>query len=168
MPIPTINFQGHIYPAHEAEGFASQWIMPIAQRYCKGKGYDIGCNRLEWILPGARPIDPAIEGCPWDAYNLPDGEVDFVFSSHCLEHLPNYVKALEYWQSKLKSGAMLVLYLPADSQRYWLPIHNKKHLHSFNSGMMRQLMDDIGGWRYCLVTEGWDVNHSFTVIAEKA
>ena len=41
------------------------------------------------VFPGSTPIDLDFDD-PYHADNLPDGEVDYIFSSHCLEHVPDW------------------------------------------------------------------------------
>jgi len=101
--IETSMFLGSEYPRFITEGFHAQYIFPIAQKVCKGTGLDIGCNREGWSFSGSIPID---NNTNYNAYNLPDGTFDYIFSSHCLEHLDDYVKALGYWISKLKKGGV--------------------------------------------------------------
>lgn len=76
--------------------------------------------------------------------NLPDGKWDFIFSSHCLEHLTNPVAALEHWKSKLCAGGVLFLYLPHPDMTYWLPQWNRKHLHSWRPEDMETMLRDLG------------------------
>ncbi|NDG31643.1 hypothetical protein EB118_16440 [bacterium] len=57
MSIEFINFGPWRYPKFQAEGFSSQFCWSFAQRFCKGDGFDIGCGRPEWCLPGAQGID---------------------------------------------------------------------------------------------------------------
>jgi predicted SAM-dependent methyltransferase len=52
---------------------------------------------------------------------LPDELVDYIYSSHCLEHVDNWIETLEYWIKNLKDGGILFLYLPDFSQKYWRP-----------------------------------------------
>lgn len=164
MAIETIIHSGRHYPLFQSEGFAAKFAIPFARQVCKGEGYDIGCNRLEWCLPGAIPIDPLFSTA-YDAYNLPDGEVDYAFSSHCLEHLPDWVKALDYWKQHIKAGGVLFLYLPDYSQTYWRPWHNRKHVHVFTPDIIRDYLKDRG-WINIFVS-GVDLNNSFMAMAEK-
>jgi SAM-dependent methyltransferase len=165
--IETIEFRGEHFPLHTAAGFASQFAFPFAEKICKGIGYDIGCNRKEWALPGSIPIDPALPGCTHDAMNLPMN-VDFIFSSHCLEHLPDWVGALDYWQTRLNVGGVLFLYLPHPAQTYWLPWNNRKHIHSLSPELMEKYFrQENSGWRNIFVTPGHDLNFSFYAVAEK-
>jgi SAM-dependent methyltransferase len=164
--IETIQFKGETYPAFQADGFAANFAFAYAEKICKGFGYDIGCNRLEWAFPGATPIDPILDS-ENDAYNLKMGPVDYIFSSHCLEHLPDWVKALDYWNSKLKDNGVLFLYLPDHSQKYWRPHHNRKHLHAFTPEIIKAYFyDNLHMWRNVFVS-GVDLNNSFMVMAEK-
>jgi len=169
MPIETIEFKNQIYPKGQAEGFAAQWSFPLAKRYCIGIGYDVGCNRPEWAFDGAIPVDPAIVGCEFDAYSLPYIKVDYIFSSHCLEHLPDYVKALNYWHTKLHYGGVLFLYLPnCDYQKYWAPTSNRKHIHHMTPHLMKMYFEGTANmWANVFVGEGFDLNGSFYVMAEK-
>lgn len=162
--IPVIDFQGQQYPALQSEGFAAQYALPFAEKLCKGTGYDIGCNRAEWSLPGSILIDPQIDPSH-DAMNLPELKGDYIFSSHCLEHLPDWVGALDHWATRLKRGGVLFLYLPHPSQKYWLPWNNRKHIHALYPKLIEAYLIDRG-WNKVKVTEH-DLNNSFYAIAEK-
>ena len=96
-----IKFDNEYYPTFQAKGNASQFAIPYAVHYCKGKGYDIGFCKEEWKFPGAIGIDSTLNN-GFDANNLPDEQIDYIYSSHCLEHEDNWVETLEYWISKLK------------------------------------------------------------------
>jgi predicted SAM-dependent methyltransferase len=160
--IDIIEYKGSIYPKFQSEGFGAQYAIPYARKVCVGKGYDIGCNRLEWALPNSTPIDLTFGT---DALALPDETVDYIFSSHCLEHLPNWVDALNHWTSRLRSGGTMFLYLPHRSQKYWHPWNNRKHIHSFDQDIMAEYFDDAGYTK--LFISGVDLNSSFMVMAEK-
>lgn len=168
MPVKMITFNGKHYPELQAKGFAAKFAFPFAHEIIgEGKtGYDIGCNRKEWSFPGSIPIDPAIADCRYDAYHLPDMKVDYILSSHCVEHLPDWVKAIDYWHTKLHSGGVLFLYLPHPVQEYWLPHNNRKHIHTLFPDMMAKYLSDRECWENIFVT-GWDLNCSYYVIAQK-
>lgn len=163
--INVIEYKGQFYPKFQSEGFAAKFAFPFAKEVLHGVGYDIGCNRPEWAFPGAIQIDPAIQGCQYDAYNLPPGEVDYVHSSHCLEHLPDWVGALDYWQTVIKSGGVLFLYLPHPDQLYWRPYENRKHIHCLLPELIEHYLESRG-WANIFVSER-DLNHSFIAMAEK-
>jgi SAM-dependent methyltransferase len=168
MPIKTISHNGIDYPAFQSEGNAAQFCRPFAQKVCKGVGVDVGCNRKEWAFVDADGvealcIDPVI--CSeYHALNFPNMNYDYIISSHCGEHLDNWVDALDYWKSKLKKGGVLFLYLPDYSQTYWRPWNNRKHIHSFTPNILRDYLTDRG-WKNIFVS-GVDLNNSFMVMAE--
>tara|TARA_Y100000590_G_scaffold352840_1_gene405597 strand:- start:2173 stop:2700 length:528 start_codon:yes stop_codon:yes gene_type:complete len=160
----TIEYKGRSYPMFQAEGFAAQYTIPFAVKFCQGVGYDIGCMKKEWALPGSIPIDSAFDD-DWDAYRLPHEDVDYIFSSHCLEHLPHWVNALDYWTKCLRKGGVLYLYLPHFSQAYWRPWNNRKHIHVLDRDVLQQYLSDNG---YINIhSSGPDLNLSFTVTGEK-
>jgi len=162
--IPIIEHNNQVYPDFQAKGFAAKFAFPFALEVCRGVGYDIGCNRKEWCFPGAYPIDIAFN-VGYDAYNLPEMKVDYIFSSHCIEHLRDWVEALDYWKTKLHNGGVLFLYLPHYSQSYWRSWHNRKHIHNLVPEVIKDYLTDRG-WNKIFVS-GADLNNSFYVMAEK-
>lgn len=160
----TILYKNKKYPKFQAEGNAAQFALPFAKHFCKGVGYDIGCNRKEWALEGAIPIDLNFND-GWNALHLPINQVDYIFSSHCLEHIPNWIDAMDYWFNTLKPGGVLFLYLPHYNQEYWRPWNNRKHLHAFNPQMIIDFMVDRG-YNNIFNSER-DLNDSFMVVGEK-
>lgn len=91
--------------------------------YCTGTGLDIGCGS-DKIHKNALGVD--IQSQPWngrpnaanigcDGQRLPlfaDRSMDYVYSSHFLEHCGDPKKTLAEWWRVLKVGGYLVLYLP--------------------------------------------------------
>jgi predicted SAM-dependent methyltransferase len=166
--IKTIQHNGIEYPHFQCEGNAAQFCRPFAQKVCKGVGYDIGGNRAQWGYVDvddnkAMIIDP-LYSKEYDAYNLPNIKVDYIHSSHCLEHLPDWVAAIDYWKTNLHKGGVLFLYLPDYSQTYWRVWHNRKHIHSFTPNILRDYLTDRG-WKNIFVS-AVDLNNSFMVMAE--
>ena len=160
----VIEFKGHPYPEFQSQGNASQFAIPFAKYFCKGNGYDIGCMKPEWAFPGAMPIDVDFND-PYHADHLPEAQVDYIFSSHCLEHVPDWVSTLIYWTEKIKSGGVLFLYLPHYDQKYWRPWNNRKHHHVFIPDFIVVFMEENG---YTNVFHSQrDLNHSFCVVGEK-
>lgn len=165
-----IEYKDHVYPHFQAEGFAAKFAFPFAQQVCFGTGVGIGCMKSEWAFPNSIPVDICLPG-GFHALNLPfkpDG-YDYIFSSHCLEHLDNWVDALNYWTEKLTSGGILFLYLPnMDSQIYWRPWNNRKHVHYLTPEILTLYFDDNRSKYENIFISGTDLNSSFTIIAEKA
>ena len=161
--INTIEFKGNVYPAFQAEGNAAQFAISYAKHVCKGEGVDVGCMKEEWAFPGAYPVDPALNN--YDALNFPYENLDYIFSSHCLEHVYDWVTVLDYWSSKLKSGGTLFLYLPDYSQEYWKPWNNRKHLNIFTPEIIFDYMNDNNYKN--IFKSGVDLNNAFMVMGEK-
>jgi predicted SAM-dependent methyltransferase len=159
-----IEFNGRKYPAFQAEGFAAQYIFPFAGKFCHGRGLDIGCGKKEWSLPGSVPIDVTINTDEYTAFNLPDEKFDYIFSSHCLEHLDDWVSVLDYWTDCLKLGGILFLYLPDYSQEYWRPWNNRKHKNIFTVDIICDYMKSRGYKN--ILQSGVDLNNSFAVVGE--
>jgi SAM-dependent methyltransferase len=160
-----IEFSNTKYPQFQSQGNASQFSIPFAKHFCKGTGYDIGFCREEWKLPGAIGIDIALNN-GYHANNLPENtHVDYIYSSHCLEHVDNWVETLELWLSTLKDGGVLFLYLPDFSQVYWRPWHNRKHKHCFTVDIIVHFLRDKGMKN--ILQSGVDLNNSFMVVCEK-
>lgn len=163
--IETITHAGNVYPKFQSEGNAAQFVLPFAKHFCSGYGVDIGCAKPEWAFPGASLVDPAIDpSC--DAMNFPHEDLDYIFSSHCLEHVDRWVDALDYWTGKLVSGGVLFLYLPDFSQTYWRPWNNRKHLHCLTPDIVSGYFEDNATYSKHLVS-GIDMNNSFTIVGEK-
>ena len=159
-----LNYKGDRYPHFQSEGNASQFAIPFAKHFCRGKGYDIGCMKPEWSYPGSIPIDLDFPD-EWDANNLPEEQVDYIFSSHCLEHVDDWVGTLNYWTDNLRQGGILFLYLPHYDQKYWRPWNNRKHNHVFVPEIMVDFLHDKQFTN--IFSSQRDLNHSFIVVGEK-
>ncbi len=160
------TYKGCLYPDYLKNGGASRYIEAIAKEFCRGYGIDVGCGA--WPLPGAVGFDIkalAHDQSKWsDAAELKVADVsqDYIFSSHCLEHVENYVKVLEHWKSKIKPGGVLYLYLPHPDMEYWLPQNNRKHIHSFTPSGVHKLLLDLGF--IDVVSSERDMYWSFSVV----
>jgi predicted SAM-dependent methyltransferase len=160
-----LNYNKKTYPHFQAEGNASQFAIAYAKHFCKGYGVDIGCNRQEWCFPGAIGIDLNFNDGN-TAYSFEYSNLDYVYSSHCLEHLPDWVTALDYWTENLKPGGVLFLYLPHYAQEYWRPWNNRKHIHIFSSEIIKDYMKSRGYTN--IFYSDRDLNDSFMIVGEKS
>ena len=160
-----VIFNDKEYLSFQASGNASRFAIPFAKEFCTGIGFDIGCCKKEWAYPNSILIDKCISD-EWDAMKLPDFMVDYIFSSHCLEHLPSWVNALDYWTERIKKGGILFLYLPHRSQDYWLPFNCRKHIHYFDQEIITKYLENSGKYKD-IYASGIDLNHSFIVVAER-
>jgi len=159
-----IKFKDKSYPLFQSKGFAAKFAFPFAKEVCKGYGYDIGCCKKEWCFDGAIGIDLTFKN-GYDAFHLPEEKVDYIFSSHMVEHVDHWVDCLDYWTTKIKSGGTLFLYLPHPSQEYWLPYNNRKHIHVLYPEMIEKYLKQAP-YKNIFVS-GVDLNNSYALMAEK-
>lgn len=126
--------------------------------FTKGIGIEIGCglNKIHTSAIGVNIVLTESDyGYPYGAQikhegtNLPwfsDNSLDYVFSSHCLEHFHEPKKALIEWTRVLKVGGYLVLILP--HRNYYPnighPNANKDHKNDFLPDDIKRMIDDIG------------------------
>lgn len=141
------HYRGAQYPEYLKRGNAMQFIAATAAHFCKGRGLDVGGGK--WPLPGAVVVDQGPGFDHSSVLDLPDGHLDdgkwdYIFSSHCLEHLVNPVAALEHWKTRLRAGGTLFLYLPHPDMAYWRPQNCRKHLHTWRPAEMADLLRDLG------------------------
>ncbi len=97
-----------------------------------GKGIDIGAGTDP--LPSATRHWDKEDGDAQLLASLPNECFDFVFSSHCLEHLINPHEALHNWWRVLRTGGVLVCIVPDEDlyeQGVWPPFWNDDHKHTF-------------------------------------
>lgn len=116
----------------------TQKIRPIIQKYLSGRVMDIGCGQ-DKVTPDAFGIDarkfPHTDFITLDLYGLDKQiphlrkQMDVVYSSHVLEHIPNDVAAINEWSKFLKIGGYIILYLPDD--RWYDNEANHEHIRSF-------------------------------------
>lgn len=167
--IPVIEYDGETYPKFQTEGFAAQFAFPFAIQVCKGTGVDVGCGHFKWALPSS---DERVVHCIDPKLNIGDAthfgalyDLDFIFSSHCLEHIPYWVDVLNYWTEKLRTGGVLFLYLPDYSQKYWRPWNNRKHVNIFTPQIIKDYLTHAGYEN--IFVSGIDLYNSFMVMAQK-
>lgn len=104
-----------------SQGYESDKIAAFIVPYTRGRGLDLGCGmRKAWphmigVDSGHHFGQGAADIMIDDATDLglfADNSLDFVFSSHLLEHIEDTRKALREWWRIIRPGGYLVLYLP--------------------------------------------------------
>lgn len=129
--------------------------------YTRGRGLDVGCGGSKTYahMIGVDNLHHAIE-FGWDMH--PDVVVqdacdlgifasesmDFVFSSHLLEHIQLAPVALSEWWRLIKPGGYLVLYLPDDAlyPKCGTEGANPDHKHDLNRTKVVDWMKEVGSW----------------------
>ncbi len=157
------EYQGTLYPSYLKEGHAADFIIPFASQFCVGLGLDIGGTKdCHFIGAQIINIDPPSK---YHANNLPPGKYDYIFSSHTLEHIENWLETLLYWREHIREGGVLFLYLPHPDMIYWLPENCKKHRHIFSLAQIYQALIGLG-FKDILYSQR-DLFWSFAVVAIK-
>lgn len=73
---------------------------------------------------------------PYNDIKNVDIRLDYIYTSHCLEHIPNFRPILKEFRRKLKPGGICIMHLPAYTCTRWLPENHRssrygKHQWSF-------------------------------------
>jgi SAM-dependent methyltransferase len=161
------EFEGRFYQDYLFVGGASFAIHRSARQFCVGQGIDIGAGL--WPLPGAVPID--LERGPGAGRRLediPDHSQDFVFSSHCLEHITRWEEALSAWIGKLKPQGRLFVYLPHPTCAIWRPgspFVGDGHKWAPSPDVIKSAFTRFGG-NVIAADDGPDAMESFFVCGE--
>ncbi len=137
----------------DPQGEESLKIFELLVPYTRGRGLDVGCGKKATFphmtgvddgkdYGGARVTDIKAEA---DDLPFKDGSQDFVFSSHCLEHMEDYRATLKEWWRVLKPGGHLALYLP---HRDFYPNigqigSNPDHRHDFHPDDIKAAMREV-------------------------
>lgn len=112
--------------------------------YLRGRGLDIGAGDFK-IIPHAISVDdmdhakfgftikPDIVADASDLSMFAGHSMDYVYSSHTLEHIENAKSALHGWWRLVKPGGYLILYLPHKNfyPNIGQPGANPDHKHDF-------------------------------------
>ena len=163
------------------ESLKCRWdIVP----YTRGRGIDVGCGSTKLFahfigVDNMRDtrlfqaaMDPDIVADAMDMPFFTSGSLDFVFSSHTLEHIEDHVKALTEWWRVVKQDGHLVLYLPhADFYpRIGEKGSNDDHKHDFLPDDIVKTMAEIGNWDLVVREErdGGDEYSMLLVFRKKA
>jgi ADP-heptose:LPS heptosyltransferase len=131
-------------------GFESRKIKYLLPRYTRGRGLEIGCGQEKAYAHfigvdnghhfGKGAADIVCEAD--DLAMFAADSMDFVFSSHVLEHMTDMRKALNEWGRVIKPGGFLVLYVPSADHypRCGEEGANPDHKHDIYKGDIPRLM----------------------------
>ena len=101
--------------------------------YLKGDGIDIGCGN-DPVFSHVIPFDKEHGDANQISKYFPNKKLDFVFSSHCLEHMIQPENALKEWFSILKPGGYLFVIVPDEDlyeQGHFPSKYNDDHKWTF-------------------------------------
>ena len=127
--------------------------------YLRGRGLDIGAGDFK-VLPHAISVDnmhhsqfgfsvkPDVMSEATDLSVFGTHTMDFVYSSHTLEHIEDYPKALKEWWRLVKHGGYMILYLPDEDEypKVGTPGANPDHKWDVNYDKVVAAMEQMRGW----------------------
>jgi len=108
-------------------------------RYFKGVGIDIGCGSdclSRDHFPSIERVDPydMQHGDANTCSNIPDNTYDFVYSSHCLEHMHDPYVTFGHWLRICKPGGYQIHAVPHEifyEKFHWPSLYNSDHKTSW-------------------------------------
>ena len=142
--------------------------------YLRGEGLDIG--------PGDDPVRSDVvqfdreEGDAGRIDEYLSQRFDYVWSSHCLEHLDDPADALKRWWSLVKPGGYLIVVVPDEDlyeQGHYPSLLNSDHRSTFTLGQgpswspvsrnLREEVDRLGG--ECVLLEVQDDGLDYSLLS---
>lgn len=119
-------------------------------KYLKGDGIDIGAGPDPLHVPsGTVRAWDLNDGDAQKMAGVADGAYDFVYSSHCLEHMRDLPEALGNWVRILKPGGWLYFVVPdyiLYEKMTWPSRFNGDHKQSFSSQITRSAVMRPNHW----------------------
>jgi ADP-heptose:LPS heptosyltransferase/predicted SAM-dependent methyltransferase len=148
-------------------------VWEIAQ-YLRGRGLDLGAGDFK-ILPHAISVDnmhhaafgfthkPDIVSDVEKLDMISSQSMDWVYSSHTLEHIVDYRAALKEWWRVIKQGGLMVLYLP--HAKFYPNIGqegaNPDHKHDF---LPADILEALPAGHDVLVCEERNENYEYSML----
>lgn len=149
--------------AEDPQGNEAGKIQWEIVKYTRGRGLDVGCGGTK-AFPHFIGVDNGADIHLFGARFRPDvwvtdgtdlgifasESVDFVFSSHMLEHVPpeKVVACLKEWLRVIKTGGYLVMYLPDENlyPKVGEPGANPDHKWNVSYVQLVEYMKKAGNW----------------------
>ncbi len=165
--------------AEASKSYISRIASGFFEKYMNGdKILDIGYKGynnpdLKTVLPHAIGVDLDYPG--YDGLRLPfdDNSIDCVFSSHCLEHIPDYRQAIRDWYRVVKPGGFIVCIVPSqllyEKKRNLPSLYNQDHKRFYTgSSLLKEFEDflDENSYRVRFLEEN-DRGYDYTIGPEQ-
>jgi SAM-dependent methyltransferase len=123
--------------AESSKTFHKKLESGFFTKYMSGKGLDVGyrgyAENINPILESALGVDTDFPG--YDGKTLPfeSGSLDYVYSSHCLEHIADYQSTIREWMRVIRVGGHIIIVVPhqflyekkASRPSYWNGDHKR-------------------------------------------
>tara|TARA_A100001015_G_scaffold307113_1_gene402471 strand:+ start:5158 stop:5748 length:591 start_codon:yes stop_codon:yes gene_type:complete len=154
-----------LYPMYMKRGYAAKFIEPLALKYCKGNGLDIGASI--WPFKNARPIEDNDEE---NAYQIKekDNSVDFIFTSHLIEHLTEPKLAFKEWERVLKKDGVMFFYIPHPACEMWASDIMEYHEWDVEPLKLKKILEEFSNLEILEFSVLPDTYFSYHVVLKKA
>lgn len=109
-----------------------RWWGELEATVLRGQGIDIGCGP-DPVMPDARPFDVGDGDANHISRHVHE-QFDYVYSSHCLEHMHEPRQVLREWWGLVRPGGYLFVAVPDEDlyeQGFWPPRFNTDHKATF-------------------------------------
>jgi SAM-dependent methyltransferase len=145
-------------------------------QFIQGNGLDLGCADCK-ITPRSVGIDRKLysgqnvnlQGNVKNLYWFKDDCMDYVFSSHVLEDMPDPQAVLREWWRVIKPGGYLILYLPHKSfyPNIGQPGANKDHKNDFIPNDILEMLKEFKHEIIKCDELSGGIEYSFEIVARK-
>jgi len=172
------------YAAKIESGFFAKYLSGPNVMEVGYRGYEEG--NLP-IVPQAIGVDVGYPGYEGAAFPFADGSLDAIYSSHCFEHIPDWLGVLRDWYRLLKVGGFLVIVVPhqllferkrslpspinPDHKRFYTPrslLGEIEAAFAENSYRVRHLIENDAGFDYSIMPyQGTDGCYEIELVIEK-
>lgn len=168
-----------VWRATDPQCNESKKIVWEVVKYMRGRGLDLGAGDSK-VLPQAISVDnmhhaqfgftnkPDVMSDVSDLSVFSSQSMDWVFSSHALEHIQDFKAALREWWRVVKQSGYLILYLPHKDfyPNIGQPGANPDHKHDFLPEDIIRGMPD--GWNLIECQErNNDMEYSMLLVFQK-
>jgi SAM-dependent methyltransferase len=142
--------------SHAARVYSGFVRTRLSGRNVLDVGYRGGFGETDPVVPHAIGVDVGYPGYDGVHLPFPDGSQDAVYTSHCLEHVPDTAPVIREWFRVLRTGGYLVTIVPHQflyERRRALPARNPEHCHLFTPGTL------LAAFEQALARNSYRVRH---------
>jgi SAM-dependent methyltransferase len=172
------------YAAKIESGFFAKYLSGPNVMEIGYRGYEEGTMP---IVPQSIGVDVGYPGYEGASFPFADGSFDAIYSSHCFEHIGDWLGVLRDWYRLLKVGGFLVIVVPhqllferkrslpspinPDHKRFYTPrslLGEIETAFEENSYRVRHLVENDAGFDYAIMPyQGTDGCYEIELVVEK-
>ena len=172
------------YAAKIESGFFAKYLSGPNVMEIGYRGYEEGTQP---IVPQSIGVDVGYPGYEGASFPFADGSFNAIYSSHCFEHIGDWLGVLRDWYRLLKVGGFLVIVVPhqllferkrslpspinPDHKRFYTPVSLLGEIEAAfeeNSYRIRHLVENDAGFDYAILPyQGTDGCYEIELVVEK-